>query len=29
LGLDGHQLEVPGRKHLQIDYRKPIDAIIA
>jgi hypothetical protein len=28
LGLDGHKLEVPGRKRLEIDYGKPIDAII-
>jgi hypothetical protein len=29
LGLDPHRLAVPGRKRLEIDYGKPIDAIIA
>ena len=28
LGLDPHQLDVPGRKRLEIDYGKPIDAIL-
>lgn len=29
LGLDSRRLEVPGRKRLEIDHGKPIDAIIA
>ncbi|HWB11435.1 MAG TPA: DUF1501 domain-containing protein [Pirellulales bacterium] len=29
LGLDSRKLEVPGRKRLDIDHGKPIDAIIA
>lgn len=29
LGLDSHRLEVPGRKRLEIDHGKPIEAIIA
>ena len=29
LGLDSRQLEIPGRKRLDIDHGKPIDAIIA
>jgi uncharacterized protein (DUF1501 family) len=29
LGLDSRRLEVPGRKRLDIDHGKPIDAIIA
>lgn len=29
LGLDARQLEIPGRKRLDIDYGKPIDEIIA
>lgn len=28
LGLDSHRLEVPGRKRLDIDHGKPIEAII-
>ena len=29
LGLDSRRLEIPGRKRLDIDHGKPIDAIIA
>ena len=29
LGLDAKRLEIPGRKRLEIDYGRPIDAIIA
>jgi hypothetical protein len=29
LGLDSRRLEIPGRKRLEIDHGKPIDAIIA
>jgi len=29
LGLDARKLEIPGHKRLEIDYGKPIDAIIA
>jgi len=29
LGLDSRELEVPGRKRLEIDHGRPIDAIIA
>ena len=29
LGLDSRQLEIPGRKRLEIDHGKPIDEIIA
>jgi Protein of unknown function (DUF1501) len=29
LGLDGHRLEIPGRKRLEIDFGRPIDAIIS
>jgi hypothetical protein len=29
LGLDSRKLEIPGRKRLDIDHGKPIDAIIA
>ena len=29
MGLDTRQLEIPGRKRLDIDYGQPIDAIIA
>ncbi|HTN76100.1 MAG TPA: DUF1501 domain-containing protein [Pirellulaceae bacterium] len=29
LGLDSRKLEIPGRKRLEIDHGKPIDAIIA
>ena len=29
LGLDSHRLEIPGRKRLDIDHGKPIDAIVA
>jgi hypothetical protein len=29
LGLDSSQLEVPGRKRLEIDHGKPIEQIIA
>jgi len=29
LGLDSRQLEVPGRKRLEIDHGRPIDEIIA
>jgi len=29
LGLDSRKLEVPGRKRLEVDHGKPIDAIIA
>jgi hypothetical protein len=29
LGLDSRQLEIPGRKRLEIDHGKPIDQIIA
>ena len=28
LGLDSRRLEIPGRKRLDIDHGKPIDAII-
>ncbi len=29
LGLDSHQLEVPGQKRLEIDHGRPIQAIIS
>jgi len=29
LGLNPRDLEIPGRKRLDIDFGKPIDAIIA
>ena len=29
LGQDAKRLEIPGRKRLEIDYGRPIDAIIA
>ena len=29
LGLDSHQLEIPGRKRLEVDHGTPIKAIIA
>ena len=29
LGLDSRQLEIPGRKRLEVDHGKPIDPIIA
>ena len=29
LGLDPRALEVPGQKRLDIDFGKPIDAVIA
>jgi hypothetical protein len=29
LGLDAHRLEIPGRKRLEIDFGRPIDAILA
>ena len=29
LGLDPHRLEIPGRKRLEIDFGRPIEAIIA
>jgi hypothetical protein len=29
LGLDSRRLEVPGRKRLEIDHGKPMQAIIA
>jgi hypothetical protein len=29
LGLDSHQLEVPGRKRLEIDHGRPIPEVIA
>jgi hypothetical protein len=29
LGLDPRKLQIPGRKRLEIDYGKPIDAIVA
>ena len=29
LGLDSHQLELPGRKRLDIDHGEPIHAILA
>lgn len=29
LGLDGRKLEIPGRKRLEIDHGRPIDAILA
>ena len=29
LGLDPRRLEVPGHKHLDIDYGEPIRAVIA
>jgi uncharacterized protein (DUF1501 family) len=28
LGLDSHRLEIPGRKRLEIEHGRPIDAII-
>ena len=28
LGLDAKRLEIPGRKRLEIDYGRPIDAVI-
>jgi hypothetical protein len=28
LGLDSHKLEVPGHKRLEVDFGKPIKAII-
>jgi hypothetical protein len=28
LGLDSRRLEIPGRKRLDIDHGKPIDAIL-
>jgi hypothetical protein len=29
LGLDSRKMEVPGRKHLEIDYGRPIEGIMA
>ncbi len=29
LGLDSHRLEIPGHKRLEVDFGKPIDAILA